>query len=120
MNKKLQEELKEKLEEQKESLEKELGRFARKDEKLKGDWDTKFPKTNGGSGGAALEDAADQVTEYANLLPVEYDMELRLRDIDKALDKIKEGKYGKCEKCDKSILEERLKIYPEATSCGKC
>ena len=120
MNKKLQQELKEKLKEQKTSLETELGKFARKDEKLEGDWDTRFPKASESSGSSALEDSADQVTEYSNLLPVEHNMELRLQDIDKALDKIKKDKYGKCEKCDKNIPEERLKIYPEATSCGKC
>lgn len=120
MNKKLQQELKEKLEKQKISLEAELEKFAKKDKNLKGDWDTRFPKASESSGSSALEDAADQVTEYSNLLPVEHSMELRLQDIDKALDKIKKGKYGKCEKCDKSISEERLKIYPEATSCGKC
>ncbi|MBU2545349.1 TraR/DksA C4-type zinc finger protein [Patescibacteria group bacterium] len=120
MNKKLQQELKEKLEKQKVSLEAELGKFARKDKKLDGDWDTKFPEANGSSGSSALEDAADQVTEYANLLPVEHNMELRLQDINKALTKIKKDKYGKCEKCNKAIPEERLRIYPEATICGKC
>lgn len=120
MNKKLQEELKEKLEKQKTSLEAELGKFASKDKELKGDWDTKFPEASKSSGSSALEDAADQVTEYSNLLPVEHNMELRLQDIDKALDKIKKNKYGKCEKCDKNIPEERLEIYPEATTCGKC
>ena len=106
--------------EQKASLEAELGKFARKDKKLAGDWDTRFPKPSQSSGSSALEDAADQVTEYSNLLPVEHNMELRLQDIEKALDKIKKDKYGKCEKCNKPISEERLKIYPEAIICGKC
>ena len=92
MNKKLQQELKKKLEEQKASLEAELGKFAKKDKNLEGDWDTKFPKPGGSSGSSALEDAADQVTEYSNLLPVEHNMELRLQDIDKALGKIKKRK----------------------------
>lgn len=120
MNKKLQDELKEKLKEQRVSLETELGRFARKDKGLEGDWDTKFPKANEASGSQALEDAADQVEKYVNLLPVEHNMELRLQSISKALDKIKKGKYGECENCKKAISEERLKIYPEAISCTKC
>jgi len=95
MNKKLLSELKEKLEEQKISIEAELGKFAKKDENLRGDWDTKFPKTDGGTGGQALEDAADQVEEYVNLLPVEHNMELRLQSINSALEKIKKGTYGK-------------------------
>ncbi|KPJ55031.1 hypothetical protein AMJ47_01895 [Parcubacteria bacterium DG_72] len=120
MNKKLLKELKEKLEKQKKVLEKELSKFAKKDESLEGDWDTKYPKADGATGSSALEDAADQVEAYANLLPVEYDMELRLQDIDLALGKIKKGKYGKCEKCKKDINIERLKVFPEARFCIKC
>lgn len=120
MTKKLLLELKEKLEEQKASIEAELGKFAKKDENLKGDWDTKFPKADGGIGGQVLEDAADQVEEYVNLLPVEHNMELRLQSINLALENIKKGFYGKCEKCGKNISEERLKILPEARECGKC
>ncbi len=120
MNKKLLSKLKEKLEEQKVSIEEELGKFAKKDENLKGDWDTKFPKADGGIGSQILEDAADQVEEYVNLLPVEHNMELRLQSINSALEKVKKGIYGKCEKCGKKIAEERLKIYPEARECGKC
>lgn len=120
MNKGFLKELKEKLEEQKTSIEAELGKFAKKDENLKGDWDTKFPKAKGGIGGQILEDAADQVEEYVNLLPIEHNMELRLQDIDSALEKIKKGAYGKCENCGKNIDKERLRVLPEARKCGKC
>ena len=120
MNKGLLRELKEKLEKQKVSIEAELGKFAKKDENLKGDWDTRFPKADGGIGGQVLEDAADQVEEYVNLLPIEHSMELRLQDINSALEKMKKGIYGKCEKCGKKIAEERLKVLPEARECGKC
>ena len=120
MNKELLKELKEKLEKQKEVIKTELGKFAKEDKNMKGDWDTKYPEVNGGSGGQMLEDAADQVEEYANLLPVEHSLELRLKSINSALEKIKKGKYGKCEKCEKNISEERLKVYPEAEICSKC
>jgi len=120
MNKQLLSELKEKLEKQKASIEAELGKFAKKDENLKGDWDTKFPKADSGVGGQVLEDAADQVEEYVNLLPVEHSMELRLQSIDLALENIRKGTYGKCEKCGKNVAEERLKVLPEARECGKC
>ena len=120
MTSKLLKELKQKLEKQKILLETELKKFAVKDEKLKGDWDTKFPKADSVAGGQALEDAADQVEEYVNLLPIEHNMELRLQKINSALEKIKKGIYGKCEKCNKKISEERLSIYPEATECTNC
>ena len=112
--------LKTKLEKEKENIEKALSKFAKKDEKPKGDWDTRFPQWNGDSGGSALERAADQVEEYSNLLSLEYALETRLKDVDLALDKIKKGSYGKCEKCKKQIEEERLKANPAARTCSKC
>lgn len=120
MDKKTIKELKEKLEKEKVQIEKQLETFATKDEKLEGDWDTRFPHWNGGSGGAALERAADEVEEYTRLLPIEYNLELRLKNINLALKKITKGKYGICEKCKKQIPIKRLKVYPEARTCLKC
>ncbi len=121
MDNKLIDELKKRLEKQKTATEQQLKSFAKKDEKVKGDWDTRFPKFDGGeSGSAALEKAADEVTEYGNLLPIEHNLETSLKDIDLALEKIRNGKYGICEKCGKEIPEERLKVHPEARFCLKC
>ena len=121
VNKKLIQELKEKLEKEKVAIEEQLKKFAKKDEKLPGDWDTVFPSYNGGqSGGAALEKAADEVEEYETLLPIEYTLETKLRDINLALEKIKKEKYGICEKCRKQIPLTRLKVSPEARFCLKC
>ena len=112
--------IKKELEVKKNLIEQELQRFTKKDEKLKGDWDTKFPKFNGNSRGHTLEEAADEVEEYITNLPIEHSLETRLKDIDSALERIEKGKYGKCEKCLKSIPKERLKVYPEARFCLKC
>jgi len=112
--------IKEQLEKGKVSIEEELQRFAKKDQKLKGDWDTRFPHFDGETGGAALEKAADEVEEYSTRLPIEFSLETRLKDINLALEKIKKGKYGICEKCGNKINEKRLKIYPEARFCMKC
>ena len=116
LNKKFIQEIKEKLEKEKASLEETFKSFARKDEKLSGDWDTRFPKFNGGN----LEEAADEVEAYETLLPIEFNFEIRLRDIRMALEKIKKGKYGKCDECGKELSQERLEIYPEARFCLKC
>ncbi len=121
MNQKILKKLKEKLENEKVAVEEQLKKFAKKDEKLPGDWDTVFPRYNGGeSGSAALEKAADEVEEYETLLPIEYTLETKLRDINLALEKIKKGKYGICEKCGKEIPIARLKVSPEARFCLKC
>lgn len=121
MNEKIIHELKDKLEKQKARIEQQLKSFAEKDEKVKGDWDTRFPKFDGGeTGSAALEKAADEVEEYSALLPLEHNLETSLRNIDLALEKIQKRQYGKCEKCGKEIPAERLKAFPEARFCLKC
>jgi len=113
------EKIKDKLEADKKIIEETLKTFADKDQKLKGDWDSRFPAFSGES----LEDAADEVEQYEALLPVEFSLETRLKDINIALDKIEKGKkgnYGVCEKCQKQIPQDRLAIYPEARECSNC
>jgi len=105
-------EIKEKLEQEKSAIEKQLGTFANKDPNLKGDWDSRFPKFDGN-----IEEAADEVEEYGSRLPVEFSLETRLRDVNIALEKLAKGKYGKCEKCGKEIEKERLEIHPAARFC---
>ncbi len=102
-------------------IEKILKKSAKKDVKPKSDWDTRFPdfgKTE--SGGGISEKLADEVEEYGNLLAIEFNLETRLKDINSALDKIKKGKYGICEKCGKEISLKRLDIIPEAKTCLSC
>jgi DnaK suppressor protein len=121
MDKKIIDELKEILEKEKITIEGQLKKIAKKDEKIPDDWDTVFPKYDGGeSGGAALEKAADEVEEYSTLLPIEYSLELRLKNINLAIEKIKKGTYGKCEKCQKEISINRLKVSPESRLCLDC
>jgi DnaK suppressor protein len=120
MNEKIIKELKETLKKKKENLEEELAVFARKNKKVKGDWKTSFPHFNGGTGGQRLEESADEVEEFINLLPIESNLELQLQDVNLALEKIKKGKYGKCEKCKKTISLDRLKAFPEAKTCESC
>ncbi len=93
-----------------------LERFAKEDTKPKGDWDTKFPKFDGG----ALEEAADEVEEYESLRSVEHSLELKLKKTNEALEKMEEGSYGKCSECGNAISEKRLSLIPEADKCKDC
>jgi RNA polymerase-binding protein DksA len=122
MDKKILEELEKKLKTEGAATEEQLKKFATKDDKMKGDWDTKFPKMdkNDSSSSGNLESAADEVEEYSELLPVEHSLELRLQKINKALEKIKGGTYGKCEKCNKEIPLDRLMVSPESALCLNC
>lgn len=44
----------------------------------------------------------------------------RLQLIENALDRIKQGKYGRCLKCGQEIPEERLRAIPYALMCIGC
>jgi len=114
-NKKI-EELKTKLEKEKASLEKELKSFATEDKDLKHNWDAKYPNRENGN----MEEEADEMQEYDNLVSLEHNLELKLKDVTLALEKIEKGNYGTCEKCGKNIEEERLDAVPEAKLCMKC
>lgn len=105
------------LEKEKGLIEEELKKFAKKDKKIAGDWDTKYPKWDGETG---LEAETDEVEEYLTRLPIEYGLELKLKAINSALEKIGKGKYGICEKCGKEIEIEKLKANPTAKFCLKC
>ena len=116
MNQKLLEELKGKLEAQKKEIQTELESFAEEDPHLKHNWDTRYPNREDGD----KDEEADEVQEYDNKLSLEYSLELKLKDVNNALDKIKNGTYGVCENCGKKIDEKRLLACPEAKTCLNC
>ena len=116
MNKVFLKKQEEKLKKEKEKIEKQLSSFAQKSKSVKGDWVTKYPKFNGGR----MEEEADEVEEYGNLLSISYSLEKELKKITTALEKIKKKTYGMCEKCKKPIAMGRLKVYPQADICSKC
>jgi len=107
---------KEKLEQEKKKIEAQLSSFAKESEKQKGDWTAKIPEFNGGH----LEEEADEVEEYSTRLALGETLEQELKDINLALEKIKKGKYGICEKCGNPIPQARLKVHPQARFCKKC
>jgi DnaK suppressor protein len=107
------EQLKSRLELRKKELEKELESFAQKSDD---NWQTRYPNVPG----EGLEEEADEVEEYENLLPIERALETKLKDIDLALEKIQKGTYGKCENCGQDIPIDRLEIFPEARICSEC
>ena len=116
LTKELASRLEEQLRAKKEQLEKELSSFATKDPNIKGDWDSRYPRTPQGN----LEEAADEVEEYSTRLNLEFNLETQLKNVTSALEKVARGAYGVCEKCGGRISEERLKASPEARLCEKC
>ena len=46
--------------------------------------------------------------------------ERKVKSIQEALQKLGEGTYGMCERCQRKIDPERLKILPHTTLCIEC
>ena len=44
----------------------------------------------------------------------------KLQKIDSALERVREGKYGRCITCKEQIPEDRLKALPYALKCIQC
>ena len=109
-------ELKTALEQEHDKLVEELKSFAKPDPKMKGDWDTTPPQFEVGEYGShsSLEEEADEVEEYEARLASEHSLESRLLEINKALERMQKGDYGKCGNCKKEISLDRLHANPAA------
>ena len=46
--------------------------------------------------------------------------EQRLKEIDAALERIEQWRFGRCEECEKVISKERLEALPFARHCIEC
>ena len=116
MNANFIKERKKALEKQKRSLEEQLSSFARKSKSLNGGWEALYPDFKGG----CIEEEADEGEEYDKRVSLEKMMAEELDKVNLALKKIKEARYGICEKCGKLISKERLIVYPQARYCKEC
>lgn len=68
-------------------------------------------------------DFSEQATELENeevLVQLKADAETELRLVNIALDKIKTGNYGECEKCSEQIAPARLEAIPYTQFCIDC
>lgn len=105
-------EMKERLESEKERLQKSLSRFAhRTGAKSADDYDTNFPEY-----GDDEDENAAEIAEYSNNLSLEQDLEKELRDINNALQRIEDGLYGIDKYTGEPIGEARLRARPTSTS----
>ncbi|MFD8718549.1 TraR/DksA family transcriptional regulator [Streptomyces sp. NPDC059629] len=43
-----------------------------------------------------------------------------LNDLDRALERLERGDYGRCEQCGEPIPMERLEVRPAAKTCVRC
>lgn len=66
------------------------------------------------------EEEASETAEFENRLAMERRILDQMAEVDYALEKFENGKYGICEECGKKINPERLEIVPHAKYCLKC
>ena len=64
---------------------------------------------------AAMDTAQDEIS--SQLVEVE---SRELSQIEDALNRLRDGRYGECEQCDKPIPLARLQAVPYAISCIEC
>lgn len=65
-------------------------------------------------------DSAQVAAERSQHLTMVEQLRSRRADVVRALRKIDEGTYGKCESCGNEIPSERLEAVPAATLCVSC
>ncbi len=65
-------------------------------------------------------DIAEKYEEKSDFYSKKEILERRLENIKRALQKIENGTYGICIKCNNHIEEARLKIDPTTELCRKC
>jgi RNA polymerase-binding transcription factor DksA len=69
--------------------------------------------------GTSEDDNAQEVAAYEKNLSAMADFRKLLEEVNKALGKIEQGTYGKCELGPEEIEKERLEAFPAATVCIK-
>ncbi len=68
--------------------------------------------------GHSDDDNALEVEQFQESVGLQRNIQGLLKAVNKALKKIDEGTYGKCEVCAEKIESGRLKAFPEAILCA--
>lgn len=97
--------------EEKERLERELGQFTKKDEKVADEYNATIPEY-----GNEEEDNAREVADYTVNKTLEITLEKSLRDVNAALRRMEEGTYGICKYTGEPINKKRLQARPTSSS----
>lgn len=69
---------------------------------------------------AATDTEAEEQFGHARVSAIKDELNRKATQIEKALKRLRVGKYGQCEDCGKMIDTDRLAIFPEATMCVSC
>ncbi len=109
------EQLKTKLQAEKEEIKATLNNIAVKDPDIEGNYDAKHQNLGDEEG-----DNIQERAQYEENIASEQQLEVDLMRVENALKRIENGTYGKCLKCGGDISEERLMVFPSAENCIEC
>ncbi len=115
MNQEIIEQIKKDLLEKKAQLNQELADFTSLDDHGKNNRVAQMPDY-----GSEADENAQEVEQYTTNLAADKVLEKTLNDINKALESIEAGTYGKCKYCGNDIEEKRLLVRPFSSSCVAC
>ena len=99
----------------KERLLNELKTFTIENPHQKGDFHAKKEVISPDEDDESIQRTIDETS-----VATEHSLEDQLGMVNRALENIKQGNYGKCSNCDELIPESRLKVIPEAEFCLSC
>ena len=102
-----QEKFKKLLEGEKVRLEGELATIGRRNPDNKSDWEAVEP-ADLNTDQAEEGEVAESMEVFENNTAILAQLETQLKEVNDALQKMDEGKYGICEVCGKEIEEDRL------------
>ncbi|OGY25261.1 MAG: hypothetical protein A2134_02160 [Candidatus Woykebacteria bacterium RBG_16_39_9b] len=69
---------------------------------------------------AASDEASGEIESHDRISATRSNLKQDLREVEGALGRIENGKYGVCLNCGKKINLERLEIFPAARFCQGC
>ena len=67
--------------------------------------------------GKRVGEGTSQAVERIAQVAAARQLDAKLRDVERALEKVDEGTYGACDVCGRPIAPERLEAIPWAVSC---
>lgn len=115
LNKEQVEALKAKLLSEQKELERQLSNLGRKNPSNPADWEA-TPEKDDNPMRADKNELADSMEEFEENTAILRELEIRMININKALERIESGAYGICKEGDE-IPIERLEANPAAETC---
>ena len=81
---------------------------------------THLQETLKSEAGPTTDQQAFNLIDYEMVLTQIQVLERKLQQLDEALQQVKQGMYGLCQRCGKPIDPARLEVLPETTFCLEC